>query len=295
MNSFSYDAIGQLINVGGIGGILASTQAGDAAVYAYDFNGNILGVTSSNQSVLASLTYTPFGEVLSCTGPFTPRYQFSTKEYSPRTALNYYGYRYYSPRIGRWMTRDPKLEDGDTNLYRFCGNSVSEKIDPLGLMVILKNLFKMQNGTSRAEGNDTWEDCSHWFNGNQTPLGPNSLSGNNWGNGVPPIARAVCHGKNGCARKTCGHAKIVRNVNEQSCCEHIVLCEITSIETKFTGEHGGQAQIYVNLEFDCRIVGSERTCGSITSMELESAKSFAKCSPSVVPVQNFPTWHIQGE
>ena len=70
-------------SAGGIGGILASTQAGGAAFYAYDFNGNIVGATSSNQSVLASLTYTPFGEVLSRTGPFTPRYQFSTKEYSP--------------------------------------------------------------------------------------------------------------------------------------------------------------------------------------------------------------------
>ncbi len=133
MNSFSYDAIGQLINVGGIGGILASTQAGDAAVYAYDFNGNILGVTSSNQSVLASLTYTPFGEVLSCTGPFTPRYQFSTKEYSPRTGLNYYGYRYYSPNLGRWLTRDPIDETDYVTLYSFVKQSPINIFDYLGL------------------------------------------------------------------------------------------------------------------------------------------------------------------
>ena len=94
-------------SAGGIGGILASTQAGGVAVYAYDFNGNIVGVTDASGVVVSSLSYTPFGEVLARTGSFTPRYQFSTKEYSPRTGLNYYGYRYYSPNLGRWLSRDP--------------------------------------------------------------------------------------------------------------------------------------------------------------------------------------------
>ena len=122
-------------DAGGIGGILASTQAGGVAVYAYDFNGNIVGVTSSNQSVLATLTYTPFGEVLARTGSFTPRYQFSTKEYSPRTGLNYYGYRYYAPRLGRWMNRDPIGELGTIDISIFmrnahwCRNILDSKVE----------------------------------------------------------------------------------------------------------------------------------------------------------------------
>ncbi|MBQ7251764.1 MAG: RHS repeat-associated core domain-containing protein, partial [Kiritimatiellae bacterium] len=99
--------------------------------------GNIVGVTSSNQSVLATLTYTPFGEVLARTGSFTPRYQFSTKEYSPRIGLNYYGHRFYSPRIGRWPNRDPEEEFGSVNLCSFSSNSPINFVDSLGLEVRL--------------------------------------------------------------------------------------------------------------------------------------------------------------
>jgi RHS repeat-associated protein len=118
---------------GGIGGILASTQAGGAAYYHYDFNGNVVNVSSSNQTQLAKYTYGPFGEVLLKEGAFVSRYQFSTKEYDPSTGLNYYGYRFYSPGLGRWMNRDPIEEEGGYNLYLFVGNTFVGMVYPLGM------------------------------------------------------------------------------------------------------------------------------------------------------------------
>ena len=47
--------------------------------------------------------------------------------------LHYYGYRYYDPVTGRWMSRDPIDEDGGDNLYGFVGNSPTGGIDTLGL------------------------------------------------------------------------------------------------------------------------------------------------------------------
>ena len=96
---------------GGIGGILASTQAGGAAYYHVDFNGNIVQVSNSNQTQLAKYTYSPFGEVLLKEGEFDSRYQFSTKEYDACTGLNYYGYRHYNPEMGRWFNRDPLSDE----------------------------------------------------------------------------------------------------------------------------------------------------------------------------------------
>jgi uncharacterized protein (DUF2235 family) len=49
------------------------------------------------------------------------------------TGLSYYGYRYYSPTMGRWLSRDPLGEAGGMNLVGFVGNSPENAADPLGL------------------------------------------------------------------------------------------------------------------------------------------------------------------
>ncbi|MDR0994483.1 MAG: RHS repeat-associated core domain-containing protein, partial [Verrucomicrobiota bacterium] len=97
---------------GGIGGLLSSTRDSEEVFYHYDFNGNIVQISSSQQIPLASYTYSPFGEVLLKEGPFDSRYQFSTKEYDNPTAMNYYGYRFYNPELGRWINRDQLGEEG---------------------------------------------------------------------------------------------------------------------------------------------------------------------------------------
>ena len=48
-------------------------------------------------------------------------------------ALYYYGYRYYSPSLGRWISRDPIEEEGGVNLYAMCGNGTAYWFDVLGM------------------------------------------------------------------------------------------------------------------------------------------------------------------
>ena len=64
-------------------------------------------------------------------------FRFSTKYYDPETGFYYYDYRYYSPELGRWLTRDPIEEDGGDNLYAFCGNNGVNRIDPRGHMALI--------------------------------------------------------------------------------------------------------------------------------------------------------------
>ncbi|OYV04107.1 MAG: hypothetical protein CFE26_18675, partial [Verrucomicrobiales bacterium VVV1] len=47
--------------------------------------------------------------------------------------VNNYGYRYYHPELGRWITRDPIEERGGNNLYAITGNNPLSWIDYLGL------------------------------------------------------------------------------------------------------------------------------------------------------------------
>ena len=57
----------------------------------------------------------------------------STKYQDDETGLLYYGYRYYDPITGRWLSRDPIQERGGLNLYNFVGNNALNMFDPVGL------------------------------------------------------------------------------------------------------------------------------------------------------------------
>ena len=147
---------------GGIGGILASTQEGGAAYYHYDFNGNVVNVSTSNQTQLAKYTYGPFGEVLLEDGLFDSRYQFSTKEYDSTTGLNYYGHRFYSLGLGRWINRDPiEEEEGWQNHYALINNGVTTGVDYLGLRRITIEFKWVCAGTViRNCTSDPAKDCN---------------------------------------------------------------------------------------------------------------------------------------
>ena len=128
------DLSGNLQGAGGVGGLFA-TQVGGAWYFpAYDANGNITQYVDEDGHVVASYTYDAFGNTVAESGAMASvfPFRFSTKYYDSESGLYYYGYRFYSPRLGRWLTRDPIEESGGVNLYGFCGNDVVGKVDVLG-------------------------------------------------------------------------------------------------------------------------------------------------------------------
>ena len=54
-----------------------------------------------------------------------------------------YGFRYYSPEMGRWFSRDPIEENGGVNLYGFVGNNLIGTLDKFGLNVPIKDNLKI--------------------------------------------------------------------------------------------------------------------------------------------------------
>jgi RHS repeat-associated protein len=54
---------------------------------------------------------------------------------SDETDQLYYGYRYYSASVGRWLSRDPIGERGGLNRYGFVGNDSVDYLDRLGLVL----------------------------------------------------------------------------------------------------------------------------------------------------------------
>ena len=78
----------------------------------YDDNGNVIGYWDEDGDLVAEYAYDAFGNTISATGSMADVFphRFSTKYYDAETDLYYYGYRYYSPSLGRWISRDPIKE-----------------------------------------------------------------------------------------------------------------------------------------------------------------------------------------
>jgi RHS repeat-associated protein len=79
----------------------------------------------------------PFGEVInSDPGSVSNPFRFSTKYQDTETGLLYYGYRYYAPSTGRWLSRDPMGERGGANLYVHNLNDAVNGVDAVGMMTV---------------------------------------------------------------------------------------------------------------------------------------------------------------
>ena len=110
---------------GGVGGLVAVSIDGDYYFPGYDNNGNVIGYWNEDGEIVAEYAYDAFGNTISSSGSMADVFphRFSTKYYDAETDLYYYGYRYYSPSLGRWISRDPMGEEGGFGLYRFCDNA----------------------------------------------------------------------------------------------------------------------------------------------------------------------------
>ena len=50
------------------------------------------------------------------------------------SGVSVYGFRFYVPELGRWVSRDPIQEEGGLNLYSFVSNDPVGKLDFLGMV-----------------------------------------------------------------------------------------------------------------------------------------------------------------
>ncbi|MBI3408315.1 MAG: hypothetical protein HY040_08160, partial [Planctomycetes bacterium] len=149
------DLSGTMQGAGGVGGLLKVTDYTSGTTnhfVAYDGNGNVAALTDTTSGALtARYEYGPFAEPLRSTGWLGRKnpIRFSTKYHDDETALVYYGYRYYSSSMGRWLSRDPINEPGfgslrdhyepsawteGKNLYLALKNDPTDTYDLYGLL-----------------------------------------------------------------------------------------------------------------------------------------------------------------
>jgi len=142
------DLSGTMTGAGGVGGLLwlnnhqstfeGKTLPTGVQYAAYDGNGNVAAlVKASDGSVTARYDYGPFAEPIRASGPMAKAnpIRFSTKYTDYQSGLVYYGYRYYSPAVGKWLSRDPAGEREDRSLLTFVANEPVLRFDYLGLQI----------------------------------------------------------------------------------------------------------------------------------------------------------------
>lgn len=160
------DLSGSIQGAGGVGGLLEVSYSGSSTTncfVAYDGSGNIGRLANgADGTIIGNYEYGPFGEVIRASGPsakFNP-FRFSTKYQDNESDLIYYGYRYYSVGMGKWMSADPLYESGSDarrsgsgprstvllgdeafgadffNLYLFVRNAPSLNVDPIGTGIL---------------------------------------------------------------------------------------------------------------------------------------------------------------
>jgi RHS repeat-associated protein len=134
--AWGLDLSGSAQGAGGVGGLLAISAGTATYAAGYDGNGNVLTlIDAATGATAVDYEYGPFGEPLKATGvaaALNP-FRFSTKYTDDESDLLYYGFRYYCPNTGRWLSRDPAEEEGGHNLYGFVANDAVNHFDLLGL------------------------------------------------------------------------------------------------------------------------------------------------------------------
>jgi len=170
--TWGLDLSGQLQGAGGVGGLLCVTQHQESSTQnpyyvSYDANGNISEYVDESDNVVAHYEYSPFGKLTASGGSKADdfRHRFSTKYQDDETNLYYYGFRYFSSELGRWINRDPIAEAGGLNLQRFIKNNTTNLFDILGREAAIGINVKMGWGLDVHSVNAT-ASVSHRVNDN---------------------------------------------------------------------------------------------------------------------------------
>jgi RHS repeat-associated protein len=118
------------VHASGIDEPLAVDDGTALSYFHADAPGSIVKVTDHAGGVTLTRQYDAWGNLE--VGASTPGYAFTGREWDPQTGLYYYRARYYDPKAGRFISKDPIGFAGGINYYAYVGNRPTVLTDPSG-------------------------------------------------------------------------------------------------------------------------------------------------------------------
>ncbi len=116
---------------------VSGTIDGTRYYFAYDQVGSLRAVADASGTVVKTVTYDSFGNVLEDTNEaFEVPFGFAGGLYDADTGLVRFGFRDYDAEVGRWTAKDPLgFGGGDSDLYGYCEGDPINWMDPEGLFI----------------------------------------------------------------------------------------------------------------------------------------------------------------
>ena len=104
----------------------------------HDAMKNVTSLFGEARGRRALYEYRPYGGLVTSEGNMAQenKFRFSSEYMDDELGLIYYNYRHLNPRDGRWISRDPIMEQGGWNLYSYIYNSPTISNDIIGLYTV---------------------------------------------------------------------------------------------------------------------------------------------------------------
>ena len=139
---FSYDANGKVVAV---------NYNGNYYYYLRNAQNDIVKLIDKTGATVVEYTYDSWGKLLSTSGSLASTlgknnpFRYRGYVFDEETGFYYVSSRYYDPEIGRWISPEPNVYNGEFdegagligyNVYAYCANNPVNNLDPTGEFVI---------------------------------------------------------------------------------------------------------------------------------------------------------------
>ena len=159
----------------GLGLVYAVTNGGSLGVYHTDGLGSVRAITDANGNLVEAYLTDAFGVSLGTEGTVTQPFGFTGQQQDTESGLYYLRARYYSPTLGRFISRDPTFGSitNPLSLNRF-----GYALDNPGLLVDPSGLSANRVTRNGADDNQCFSNAGGALAGNvinaaclNTPMG----------------------------------------------------------------------------------------------------------------------------
>ena len=113
--------------------VLYGNIQGQDMYYHQDGLNSVKALTDGGGNEMARYDYDAWGNLTTTLPSIANPFTYTGREWDKETGLYYYRARYYDPKVGRFISKDPIGLAGGINLYSYVGNNPVNFVDPLGL------------------------------------------------------------------------------------------------------------------------------------------------------------------